>query len=171
MNYRGLVSCLRVRLKVQAISAAWKGTQIPFLSKGEIFPWASNPSLGKRGRGDFRGSRPKLYGEFLGHHTRLKRKRQIQDGYACFHRSNSLQLMKNWHLGLEQTKRHFWLISLELQMGQNSHQFSGLSCSLSEGWGWLITRLCFMCGKTSIVSVHQRAFARFRRELFSLLGR
>jgi hypothetical protein len=32
-------------------------TQIPFLSpfsKGEFSPWDSNPSLEKRGRGDFR---------------------------------------------------------------------------------------------------------------------
>src|SRR2546428_7008467 len=44
------------------------------------------------------------------------------------YRSNSLQLMKNWHCGLEQTMRHLWLRSLDPQTGQNSHQFSCFSC-------------------------------------------
>ena len=38
--------------------------------------------------------------------------------------SNSLQLMKKRQRGLEQTKRHLWFTSLELQTGQNSHQLS-----------------------------------------------
>src|SRR5436309_15873122 len=48
------------------------------------------------------------------------------------YRSNSLQLMKNWHCGLEQTKRHLWLRSLDPQTGQNSHQFSSFSSLVVE---------------------------------------
>ena len=47
--------------------------------------------------------------------------------------SNSLQLMKKWHRGLEQTKRHLWLRSLEPQTGQNSHQFSCFFSSVLDG--------------------------------------
>src|SRR5207237_8914509 len=48
------------------------------------------------------------------------------------YRANSLQLMKNWHCGLEHTKRHLWLRSLDRQTGQNSHQFSCFSCLVAE---------------------------------------
>jgi len=47
---------------------------------------------------------------------------KIANGYR--QRSNSLQLMKKLHFGLGQMYLHFWFISLVLQIGQKSHQFS-----------------------------------------------
>jgi hypothetical protein len=60
---------------------------------------------------------------------------QVNRAVAKRYKSNSLQLIKKEHCGFEQTKRHLWFTRRELQIGQNSHQFSLLAaaCCPSDG--------------------------------------